>query len=337
MVVDSSSKKATAHANVNIALIKYWGKRDEQLILPYTSSLSLTLDGLGTETCVAFDEALTDDEIYLNGEVATGTTRDRMVSMLDLVRSMSGVSSFARVTSHNTVPTAAGLASSASGFASLAAAASAAAGLALSDRDLSRLARRGSGSASRSIFPNFALWHAGVDDESSYAEGISAPEDFRLSMVVVVVDAQQKKISSREAMNRTVATSPTYMPWVEQSKRDLHIALEAIQQRDIASLGEVVEANALGMHHTMHMANPPINYMSEQSEAILAMVRDLRKAGLPAWATMDAGPNVKIMTTYEDAERVAEAVRQRVYSMEYGNAIRVTVVRPGDGVQVWRS
>ncbi|MFU0537946.1 diphosphomevalonate decarboxylase [Gardnerella greenwoodii] len=349
---------AVAKANVNIALIKYWGKRDERLILPYTSSLSLTLSDLYATTSVHFDESLSVDFVTLDGsELSTDdSTRLRVVAMLDLVREKAGISTKAKVVSHNHVPIAAGLASSASGSAALAAAASYAAGLDLTPRELSRLARRGSGSACRSIFGGFVLWNKGEDDETSYAEPIAdplaeplsepaEPADSHLSaslptslpaqknlnpaMIVVTLDSSKKPISSRTAMRRTVETSPAYMPWVEQSKKDLARALDAIRVGSIEQLGEVMEQNSLGMHETMRKANPPVNYLTDKTYAVLNAVRSMRECGWPVWATMDAGPNVKVLTDADCAARAAEELRGRV-----AESAKFTIALPGDGVSV---
>lgn len=350
---------AVAKANVNIALIKYWGKRDERLILPYTSSLSLTLSDLYATTSVHFDESLTSDRVTLD-EVELPTddsTRLRVVAMLDLVREKAGISTKAKVVSHNHVPIAAGLASSASGSAALAAAASYAAGLNLTPRELSRLARRGSGSACRSIFGGFVLWNKGEDDETSYAEPIAdllaetadkplsaslsasisaslssslpATKNLNPAMIVVTLDRSKKPISSRTAMRRTVETSPAYMPWVEQSKKDLAHALDAIRVGSIEQLGEVMEQNSLGMHETMRKADPPVNYLTDKTYAVLDAVRSMRECGWPVWATMDAGPNVKVLTDAGCAARAAEELRGRV-----AESAKFTIALPGDGVSV---
>ncbi|RFD75274.1 dihydrofolate reductase [Gardnerella vaginalis] len=350
---------AVAKANVNIALIKYWGKRDERLILPYTSSLSLTLSDLYATTSVHFDESLTSDCVTLD-EVELpmdDSTRLRVVAMLDLVREKAGISTKAKVVSHNHVPIAAGLASSASGSAALAAAASYAAGLNLTPRELSRLARRGSGSACRSIFGGFVLWNKGEDDETSYAEPIAdllaetadkplsaslsasisaslssslpATKNLNPAMIVVTLDRSKKPISSRTAMRRTVETSPAYMPWVEQSKKDLACALDAIRVGSIEQLGEVMEQNSLGMHETMRKANPPVNYLTDKTYAVLDAVRSMRECGWPVWATMDAGPNVKVLTDAGCAARAAEELRGRVEE-----SAKFTIALPGDGVSV---
>ena len=142
----SAIATATASANTNIALIKYWGKVDEAQAIPATSSLSLTLAGTRTTTTVSYDGgAGAADSVTINGSCPTGTELARVSRFLDLVRSRSGVVTPATVISRASVPLAAGLASSAAGFAALAAAASRAAGMNLDDRALSRLARRGSG------------------------------------------------------------------------------------------------------------------------------------------------------------------------------------------------
>lgn len=354
------SRCAEARANVNIALIKYWGKRDENLIIPYTSSLSLTLADWGTKTRVSFDEDLSEDCVSLDGvklaNDESNKVRNRIVSTLDLIRKRAGISTKARVDSHNSVPTAAGLASSASGFAALTAAGAYAAGLDLSARELSRLARRGSGSACRSIFGGLVVWHAGEDDESSYAEPIDMPENLELAMIAIVLNPGSKPISSREAMRRTVETSPTYMPWVNQSEKDFQNAICAIKNSDIEALGSIVESNFAGMHETMHNAVPAINYLTEESYKVLNIVKSLRSEGLPAWATMDAGPNVKVLTVKSQAQKVADELRSRI-SQDLGDlrmrtsekysssedssreaisreAIRIMIALPGDSVSV---
>ncbi len=329
---------ATAVAHVNIALIKYWGKAEENLILPRTSSLSLTLDDLYTTTTVAFTApggtGASKDTVMLDGAALSGSPLNRIHDFLDLVRGRAAQAGspvgFARVETFNTVPTAAGLASSASGFAALAGAASAAAGLDLSPRELSRLARRGSGSASRSIFGGLAVWHAGHDDESSFAEPV--PGDLDLAIIVLVIDAGPKAVSSREAMRRTVATSPDYNAWVERSADDLREALSAIAAGNIARLGAVSESNAWGMHAAMRSAMPPVNYLTANSITAVDAVREIREAGAPAWATMDAGPNVKVLTSATAADEVEASLRGRLTGVIPG--LRTIVARSGPGLEV---
>ena len=324
---------ATASANTNIALIKYWGKADESLMIPTTSSLSLTLDDTWTTTTVSFDGGNGDaDAVRINGSAPGGTALARVTRFLDLVRERSGVTQRASVTSTSTVPLAAGLASSAAGFAALAAAASRAAGMDLDGRALSRLARRGSGSAARSVFGGLVLWNAGEDDATSYAEPIEEPagdtvSGLDLAMVVVVLSDGRKTISSTRAMKQTMTASPLYPAWVEASREDLRAALEAVRSGDLARLGEVAEANALGMHASMMAARPAIMYWLPRTIEVLHTVRAMRQDGLPAWATIDAGPNVKVLTRGGSAERVAAALRERVP----GAAVSVRL--PGAGVR----
>ncbi|MEV7694398.1 diphosphomevalonate decarboxylase [Microbacterium sp. NPDC089189] len=297
--------QATAQAHPNIALVKYWGKRDTALNLPATGSVSMTLDVFPTTTTVQVDASAAEDEFILNDVLRDGVPAERTRRFLDIVRAMAGTDARARVTSHNTVPSAAGLASSASGFAALAGAAAAAYGLDLDDRQLSRLARRGSGSAARSIFGGFALWHAG-DDEESFAEPLAAPAD--LAMVVTIVDAGEKQVSSREAMRRTALTSPYYPAWVSSTEQSLAAAQEAFRDADVARIGRITETNALRMHAAIQGSDPSIRYLSPTSVAIFDRVEQLRAEGLTVFATADAGPNVVALCLAEEAPAVDAAL-----------------------------
>ncbi|WEP00976.1 diphosphomevalonate decarboxylase (plasmid) [Streptomyces sp. FXJ1.172] len=325
---------ATAVAHPNIALIKYWGKRDERLILPWTDSLSMTLDVFPTTTRVRLDADAEHDEVTLNGEAATGEAGRRITAFLELVRELSGLEQRAVVDTRNTVPTGAGLASSASGFAALAVAAAAAYGIDLDATALSRLARRGSGSASRSLFGGFAVWHAGPEggtdaeaDLGSYAEPVPTA-DIDPALVIAVVNAGPKAVSSREAMRRTVDTSPLYRPWAASSRDDLTDMRAALGRGDLEAVGEIAERNALGMHATMLAARPAVRYLSSATVTVLDRVLQLRQDGVPAYATMDAGPNVKVLCHRTDAERVADAVRDAVPDG------RVLVAGPGRGARL---
>ena len=186
--------KVTARAHTNIALVKYWGKEDEELIIPQNNSLSLTLDHFYTDTTVQFDPDLTADQFTLNGQAQETT---KITKFLDIIRQMASSQLFARVESTNHVPTMAGLASSASAYAALALAGSKALGLDLSSKDLSRLARRGSGSACRSIYGGFVEWQKGDSDQTSYAVPLVENLDWDLKMIAIVVNDKQKKIASR--------------------------------------------------------------------------------------------------------------------------------------------
>ncbi len=314
----------TARACANIALVKYWGKRDALLNLPAAGSLSLTLAALATETTVQFDEALADDELVLGGAPASVADTRRVTAFLDLVRAQAGIPIHARVATRNDFPTASGLASSASGFAALALAATRAAGLELPPRELSILARRGSGSAARSIFGGFVRMHAGNASEDAYAEPLESPLLERVRMVIAVVGGgAPKSHGSRDAMDHTAATSPMYRAWLDLVPRDLEAAAEALAAGDLERLGAITEGNALAMHASAIAARPPIVYGRPATLAIHEKVRGLRECGLAAWATMDAGPHVKVLTTADDASTIAMQLR------DLDGVTAVTISAPG--------
>jgi diphosphomevalonate decarboxylase len=285
-----------ARAYTNIALIKYWGKKDEQLIIPMNSSLSLTLDAFYTETTVQFDESLTTDSFYLDDVLQSQQQTAKISKFLDLTRQQAGCSFYAKVNSKNFVPTAAGLASSASGLAALAGACNVALQLDLSKKDLSRLARRGSGSACRSIYGGFAQWQQGDSDATSYAEAVPADGwENELAMLFILINDAEKEVSSRDGMKRTVATSAFYSGWLASIDQDLATVHQAIKAKDFRQLGETIEANGLRMHGTTLGAVPPFTYWSPDSLKAMNLVRQARSAGIPCYFTMDAGPNVKIL------------------------------------------
>lgn len=315
-------RTATARAHPNIALVKYWGKADEELILPVAGSMSMTLDAFATTTTVTVDPEAEADSFVLNGEAATGTALARTTRFLDHVRDLAGSSARAHVDSVNEAPTAAGLASSASGFAALALAASRAFGLSLDERALSRLARRGSGSACRSIVDRYAVWHAGSDDETSYAEQIDAPD---LRLVIVTVDGAQKAVSSREGMHLTAATSPFYDAWITSTARTLEEMVHACAAGDLERIGEITESHALRMHAVIASSTPPVRYLAPASVAVFDAAAALRADGVFAYPTADAGPNVCVLTSPAEAERVAAAVAP------HG---QVRIVGPGPGAHL---
>lgn len=317
--------KATARAHTNIALIKYWGKKDPALMLPYTSSLSLTLDEFYTDTTVTFDAALPTDQFAMADAPLTPAS-PKINAFMDRVRTLANTTAHVQIRSTNHVPTAAGLASSASAFAALALAATTAAGLDLAPRDLSRLARRGSGSATRSIFGGLVLWHKGHDDASSFAEPLP-PTDLPLRMVVVVVDAGPKPVSSRALMANTVATSPFYPAFVETNEAAVVPMKEALATNDFTRIGELTEQSSMRMHAAILASAPPFTYFQPETLAVWAVVRELQAAGVPAYVTMDAGPNVKILT-------LAPAVDQIRAALTPAFAGRLLVSHPGPGAEV---
>ncbi|HFI0037150.1 TPA: diphosphomevalonate decarboxylase [Streptococcus suis] len=317
-----------ARAHTNIALIKYWGKRDKELFLPMNSSLSLTLDAFYTDTKVVFDPELTADEFYLNGMLQKEKEILKISRFLDLFCEYIGERAFARVESLNFVPTAAGLASSASAFAALALATATALDLDLSPATLSTLARRGSGSSTRSLFGGFVEWDMGTGSEDSMARPID-DADWDIGMVVLAVNTGPKKIASREGMDHTVTTSPFYSAWVETAKQDLVDIKAAIASRDFEKLGQITEHNGMKMHATTLSANPPFTYWSADSLVAQEAVRQVREAtGLSAYMTMDAGPNVKVLCRASQMdELVAELAkvfpREKIITSKPGPAAYV--------------
>ncbi|MCF3943835.1 diphosphomevalonate decarboxylase [Oceanobacillus alkalisoli] len=320
--------KATAKAHTNIALIKYWGKRNEELILPTNNSLSLTLDGFYTTTTVDFQEDFTEDRFELNGTLEQGEAYKRVTAFLDLVRQMAGKELYAHVASDNQVPTAAGFASSASGFAALAAAASKAIGLDLDPKELSRLTRRGSGSSSRSIYGGFAEWQMGEkeDGSDSYAVSIADENHWDIRMAGVVLTSEMKKISSRAGMRRTVETSPFYEGWLKSIPEDLSGIKEAIQEKDFIRVGEIAEANCLKMHATSLGAKPPFTYWLDSTIRVMHQVQEMREQGIPAYFTIDAGPNVKVLYLPEHESQVERILRK------VPGVTDVILSKPGPGV-----
>lgn len=317
--------RGKARAYGNIALIKYWGKRDEKYILPMNSSLSLTIDCFYTETEVVFSESYGEDLFYLNDTLQDETATGRISSFIDLFRKAANIDMKATVKSTNFVPTAAGLASSASGFAALAAACNIASGLNLDLRELSMYARQGSGSAARSIYGGFVEWQRGTDEKDSYAIPVDDAK-WDIGMVVVVVNSNKKEVSSREGMKRTVSTSPFYKIWSNKAEEDVKEAKLAIKNRDFERLGLITERNGLMMHATMLGANPPILYWEPDSVLAMKMVRELRNEGIACYFTMDAGPNVKILCRLSESNKIKEKL------MEAFDEERIIVTGPGPGV-----
>ncbi len=300
------TESATAFAPANIALCKYWGKRDRELNLPVTSSLSLSLGARGSEVVLRLQSA--PDTILLNGSAMPPDSpfSRRLSAYLDLFRPSPDCGY--HVTARNTIPTAAGFASSASGFAAMAKALNTLWGWELPPRELSILARLGSGSASRSLFDGLVEWHAGsaADGMDSFAEALDAqwPE---LQIGLLVVSDQTKPVSSRDAMQHTIESSPLYRAWPDTVTADLAALKAAIRSRDFARLGAIAEGNALGMHATMLAARPAICYWQPATLRMIDSIRQARDAGLPIFLTMDAGPNLKLIYLQEDAAPVRAA------------------------------
>jgi diphosphomevalonate decarboxylase len=309
---------ATAIAHPNIALVKYWGKRNVRLNLPAVSSLSLTLSHYRTQTEVRWDAPR--DVVTLNGHPPSKAQAARVFAFLDRI---DGARPPCAVHSDNNFPAGAGLASSASGFAALALAATTAAGQALDLTALSVLARQGSGSACRSLWGGFVEWRRGEEEDGTDSHGIplEGADDWDIAMVAAVVHEGPKPVGSTAGMERSRETSPYYGEWVQGADADLQEAKAAIRARDLQRLGEVMESSTYKMHATMHTSRPPLLYWHPGTVQILHEVASMRADGLGAWSTMDAGPQVKVLCARTDAPQIARRLTP--------HATRVDVLVPG--------
>jgi diphosphomevalonate decarboxylase len=321
--------EAIAVAHSNFALSKYWGKLQRPGNFPAVPSLSITLAGLSTRTRVVFDERLDRDEVVLDGKPADELTCLRVVGLLDRVRAAGSERRRAEVTSRNDFPTASGLASSASGFAALALAASTAARLDWPPARVSDLARRSSASAARSIFGGFVELSAGAADGNEEtilaAEPVAPPGHLPLVALVCVTADGPKAVGSTEGMRRTMAQSPYASAWLHEAPR-LHERLRrALLARDFPGVGELAEASSLAMHASAMAAG--VIYWEGATLGALAAVRSLRASGTRAYATVDAGPHVKVLVEPGDATRV-RAEMERVPGV-----IRIIEGRPGEGAE----
>jgi len=304
---DFPVRSATAQAGANIALVKYWGKRDAALNLPAAGSISITLEQLTTCTTLIPDRALSRDQLLLNGQPQDPT---RVAAVLDLMRAECGQTVRFCVDSHNSFPTAAGLASSASAFAALVVAADRALNLNLSRERWSELARRGSGSAARSVFGGFVEMAVGTraDGRDSVARPLADPAHWPLEVVAAITDAGSKPVSSTEGMRRTVQTSPYYPAWVAGVAADLDTARAAIMRRDFECLADVAEHSALKMHASALAARPAVVYWNAATVECMQVVRELRRQGHEVFFTIDAGPQVKAICRPQAAASVAAAL-----------------------------
>ncbi|MDX1901271.1 MAG: diphosphomevalonate decarboxylase [Gammaproteobacteria bacterium] len=297
---------ATSFAPTNIALCKYWGKRNEELHLPMTSSLSIALPDHGSEVALSLCDA-EQDQVKLNHELILPSSKfyQRLSSYLDLFRTEKNERFNVEI--HSTIPIAAGLASSACGFASLVLALDQLFNWQLDKKSLSILARLGSGSASRSLWDGFVEWHVGerADGMDSFAEPIHAvwPE---LCLGLLIFNTNEKMISSRDAMRETVETSSFYKNWPQQVSQDLFCLHKAIEEKDFELLGKTAESNAMLMHATMRDAKPSIDYCLPETIAAMQKIQQLRQDGLPLYFTQDAGPNLKLLFCENDVAMVRE-------------------------------
>ena len=311
----------TAIGTPNIALIKYWGKRDNKLILPTNSSVSLTLsEGLNTKTSVLFSKKLKSDQFYINGE--SQNIEDKEIAerfdIVNKLRSLAHTNSHVLVVSKNSFPTSSGFASSASGIATLTFAASKALGLEISQREMSIIARMGSGSSCRSIFGGIVEWKKGEkkDGSDSYAEQIVDERYWpELNNIVAIVTDAKKKVSSRSGMRQTVENGILYkarMDYIDGAVKEL---IDAVRKRDFSALATITMRDSNNMHATMLDTWPPIMYMNDYSKEIIYKIQELNESEgkIIAAYTFDAGANPHIITT----EKYASEVLNIMKSMDF--------------------
>ena len=317
----------TATAHPNIAFIKYWGNRDNALRIPMNGSISMNLESLSTTTSVEFSKDFQQDDLVIDGKNASPQALQRVSTFLDIIRGQMPEKQYAIVISLNSFPMGAGIASSASAFAALAAAASKAAGLELDTAALSRLARRGSGSACRSIPDGFVEWQPGKTDEESYASSIAPADHWHLVDLIAVVSRSHKEVGS-SAGHTLASTSPLQNARVADSPRRLQICRQAILDKDFQNFADIVELDSNLMHAVMMTSTPGLFYWEPATLDLIKKVHTWRADGLQVCFTIDAGPNVHLLCPAEDAAAV-ESQLKLVNGIE-------TIYRsdPGQGVQL---
>lgn len=299
--MDRSPVSAKSYAN--IAIIKYWGKKDSQKMIPSTSSISLTLDNLYTETQLSLLENGKEDIFYINGVLQNEEEHQKMSQVLNLFRKDS--SQFVRIDTKNSMPTAAGLSSSSSGLSALVKAANTFFNANLKQEELAQIAKFASGSSSRSFFGPVAAW------DKDNGEIYRVETDLKMAMIILVLNDQKKMISSREGMKRSVETASNFSKWVKQSEKNYKDMLDYLKANDFEKVGQLTEENALMMHETTSASNPPFTYLTDKTYQAMADIKQLRLEGERCYFTMDAGPNVKVLCLEEDLERLAEKLASR--------------------------
>ncbi len=330
---ESADCRVKAEAHANIALVKYWGKRSLEKNLPATGSISVTLDALKTETEVRIDSSFQKDYFELDGKPVSGEELKRISDFLDII---AGTPERNRVyiTSKNLFPTSAGLASSASGFAALTMAATKAWNKSTDRSRLSSLARRGSGSAARSIFGGFVEMKSGQDISGSedFAVPLYPKDYWNFRIVIGITDSKPKKIGSTEGMERSRKTAPYYNSWINSTERDLEDMRDALAKKDFTKMGELAEHSALKMHGLALSARPAILYWNAATIESIHKIRDLRNQGIEAYVTIDAGPQIKVLCERDKEENVRQALSsitglQKVISSGIGGDAKVAEVR----------
>lgn len=297
-------KPVSVKSYANIAIIKYWGKENAKEMIPSTSSISLTLENMYTETRLSpLPAGATRDEFYINDQLQNEAEHEKMSRIIDRFRQDSA--DFVRIDTRNNMPTAAGLSSSSSGLSALVKACNAYFETGYETEELAQLAKFASGSSARSFFGPLSAW----DKDSGAIYPVQT--DLKLAMIMLVLYDERKPISSREGMRICQATSSNFKEWVEQSAQDYRHMLVYLKDNDFDRVGRLAESNALLMHSTTQTAQPPFSYLTDQSYAAMDFIKELRQKGERCYFTMDAGPNVKVLCLEEDLDHLVPIFEER--------------------------
>jgi len=297
--------QATAIAQPNIALIKYWGKRDIDRNLPAVGSISITLSELQTQVSVDLNIDQSTDVLFVNDD-ENPAMLPRISACLDRV--LGSDRPRARIRSRSNFPIAAGLASSASAFAATTVAAAGAGNLSLGTEELARLAGASSGSAARSLYVGFTeLANSG---DSIELTSLCDEGGWPMQVVVAITASGPKATGSTEAMEISRETSPFYGNWIAQQEHDLEVARTAIAGQDFTQLAAIAEHNCLKMHSVMWASRPPMIFWNAATMRCLQTVRRLQGDGRQVFFTIDAGPQVKAVCLPDDAEAVRQALAE---------------------------
>lgn len=310
--------KSTAIAHSNIAFIKYWGKKDEELRLPSNGSISMTLSDLSTTTTVEFSKKYNIDQITIDGKFTGENAGNRIIKHLDRIRRLANINMKARVVSNNNFPSSTGLSSSASGFAALTVSATDAAELKLSKKELSILSRQGSGSSCRSILGGFVEWFDGKESENSYSTQLYDENYWDIIDIVAIVSKEKKEIPS--SLGQTYAkTSPFFEKRLEYMKDRIKECKDYIEKKDFTKFGELIEHEALDLHCIMLSSTPTLIYWTPESLKLMKLIQKWRKQGLESYFTVNTGQDVHIICQDNNKDKIISKLKE----LDFVNNIKV--------------
>lgn len=319
--------KATAVAPSNIAFTKYWGKKDEVLRLPENGSISMCLSNLLTTTTVEFRAKYNQDQVIINGGGMEEGEAERVIKHLDRVRKMAGINLKAKVVSNNNFPIATGLSSSASGFAALTLAASKAAGLNLSEKDLSILARQGSGSACRSIPAGFVEWLDGDTSKTSYAVQIFPPSHWDIADVVAVVSEGKKEVATSLGQ-KTASSSPFMKVRLSRMKEKNRLVKKLIRDKNFKEFGQLIESEALELHAIMLTQKPALIYWTPGTLRIMKLAGYWRVEGIPVYFTINTGQDIHLICEQKNVKKVVSKLKELDFVKN------IIINNPGEGTRI---